>query len=460
MSQPTASPELPDLDHLEALARAATPGPWAYQEDSDAYTHIVRPVASPGWIIASATQTSKPEGEANGRWIAAANPAAVLALIALALRAKPEGEARPTDDNLWDETLRDRDTYHEWADKLAEAISKHFDAYIGEHSNTNCPWHEALEAIESAPPASKPEGEASQATALNGRITGAHACFSEAMPPGSLTSIGHAHVYKALQAAIAHYVAHQPAAQHAESGARCDTCGGSGQYSYGNSGSAEDGNAPVMEPCPECGHAESGAHHLTPENVGAVIKDLREIEDGSTAFPVEHRDWRTQAGVLVRIIESLAAQSQGAQAVDDEVPPLTMAVYGTRTNLELEKQRRAALAAKAEAPAAQQAAAPGAPKIREHRPLCHQCNGRGLIGLLTSLRCNACSGTGRVAAPSAPGTPEAPAEIEKALRELMSIVRIHSDATDENFAWAEMQYAEEVLRAAQLDGGQGEGEKA
>jgi hypothetical protein len=59
---------------------------------------------------------------------------------------------------------------------------------------------------------------------------------------------------------------------------------------------------------------------------------------------------------------------------------------------------------------------------------------------------------------SAPGTPEAPAEIEKALRELMSIVRIHSDATDENFAWAEMQYAEEVLRAAQLDGGQGEEE--
>lgn len=65
----------------------------------------------------------------------------------------------------------------------------------------------------------KPEGEAPQAEPLNGRIAGAHACFSEHMPPGSLTSIGHAHVYKALQAAISHYVAHQPAAQHAESGA-------------------------------------------------------------------------------------------------------------------------------------------------------------------------------------------------------------------------------------------------
>jgi hypothetical protein len=61
------------------------------------------------------------------------------------------GTARPTDDELWDATLRDRDQYHEWADKLAEAISKHFDAYIGEHSNTNCPWAEALEAIEAAP---------------------------------------------------------------------------------------------------------------------------------------------------------------------------------------------------------------------------------------------------------------------------------------------------------------------
>lgn len=36
-------------------------------------------------------------------------------------------------------------------------------------------------------------------------------------------------------------------------------------------------------------------------------------------------------------------------------------------------------------------------------------------------------------------------QCEKALRELMSIVRIHSDVTCENFAWAEMSYAEEVL---------------
>ncbi|HBI71520.1 MAG TPA: hypothetical protein DDZ22_21620 [Massilia sp.] len=70
-------------------------------------------------------------------------------LAAVSAATKPTADLpRPSDDELWDATLRDRDTYHEWADKLAEAISKHFDAYIGEHSNANCPWAEALEVIE------------------------------------------------------------------------------------------------------------------------------------------------------------------------------------------------------------------------------------------------------------------------------------------------------------------------
>lgn len=59
---------------------------------------------------------------------------------------------RPTDDELWDATLRDRDAYHDWADKLADAIAKHFGVDIGEHSNQNLPWAEALEAIENAEP--------------------------------------------------------------------------------------------------------------------------------------------------------------------------------------------------------------------------------------------------------------------------------------------------------------------
>ena len=65
----------------------------------------------------------------------------------------------PTDDGLCDKTLRDRDHYHDMADKLAEAIAEHFGADIGEHSSANCPWEMALEVIESAPqPQQIPEG--------------------------------------------------------------------------------------------------------------------------------------------------------------------------------------------------------------------------------------------------------------------------------------------------------------
>jgi hypothetical protein len=54
-------------------------------------------------------------------------------------------------DELWDQTLRERDRYHEVADDLAQAIAKHLDVDIGEHSSANCPWDEALEAIAQAP---------------------------------------------------------------------------------------------------------------------------------------------------------------------------------------------------------------------------------------------------------------------------------------------------------------------
>ncbi|WP_175974557.1 hypothetical protein [Burkholderia sp. BCC1047] len=61
-----------------------------------------------------------------------------------------QADARPTDDELWDQTLRERDNYCEWADKLANAIATYLGFEIGEHSNVNNPWREALEAIENA----------------------------------------------------------------------------------------------------------------------------------------------------------------------------------------------------------------------------------------------------------------------------------------------------------------------
>jgi hypothetical protein len=53
-------------------------------------------------------------------------------------------------DELWDQTLQERDRYHEVADSLAQAIAKHLGVEIGEHSSANCPWHRALEALEEA----------------------------------------------------------------------------------------------------------------------------------------------------------------------------------------------------------------------------------------------------------------------------------------------------------------------
>lgn len=49
-----------------------------------------------------------------------------------------------------DDTLKERDHNCEMADSLANAISGYFCEYVGEHSNVNCPWKEALATIEDA----------------------------------------------------------------------------------------------------------------------------------------------------------------------------------------------------------------------------------------------------------------------------------------------------------------------
>ncbi len=68
-------------------------------------------------------------------------------------------DPRPSDDRLWDQTLRERDHYHDKADELATAIGRHFDVNVGEHSNMNCRWDAALQVINSAPAPDKSEVE-------------------------------------------------------------------------------------------------------------------------------------------------------------------------------------------------------------------------------------------------------------------------------------------------------------
>ncbi|WP_053497105.1 hypothetical protein [Achromobacter xylosoxidans] len=86
-------------------------------------------------------------------------------------------QARPSDDELWDQTLTERDEYHDIADKLANAIADHLLVEIGEHSSGNCPWMRALEAIENA----APQASAMDAEYTRGRADGFDAGHSAAL---------------------------------------------------------------------------------------------------------------------------------------------------------------------------------------------------------------------------------------------------------------------------------------
>lgn len=112
-----------------------------------------------------------PQGSVH--WVARL-PASEIA----ALRDFLTGHARPSDDALWDQTLAERDEYHDMADKLADAIADHLLVEIGEHSSSNCPWMRALDAIRNAAPqASEAVGDASDMDDLRSRVMAAiHDC--------------------------------------------------------------------------------------------------------------------------------------------------------------------------------------------------------------------------------------------------------------------------------------------
>jgi hypothetical protein len=78
-----------DLDKLEALARAATPGPWIAGDDEDSDLYLVGPAAFDDVVCHPVVRL---HAEFNADYIAAANPETVLALIAK-IRAT-EGQAQ------------------------------------------------------------------------------------------------------------------------------------------------------------------------------------------------------------------------------------------------------------------------------------------------------------------------------------------------------------------------------
>lgn len=67
--------------------------------------------------------------------------------FARAIESLSRAPDRPSDDALWDQTLRERDNYHEWADKLSERISRFIGLDIGEHGSANNPWARAIDMI-------------------------------------------------------------------------------------------------------------------------------------------------------------------------------------------------------------------------------------------------------------------------------------------------------------------------
>jgi phage FluMu protein Com len=96
------------------------------------------------------------------------------------------------------------------------------------------------------------------AQSVHGReviLKGAHAEFSEAMPPGSMTDLGHRNVFNALRAAIKFYIQHpSPAATTA--------------------------SAPKMIRCEECNEGKTLRHMAGPDGPIEIIEDCGHC-DGS-----------------------------------------------------------------------------------------------------------------------------------------------------------------------------------
>lgn len=107
------------IKRIAEAAKAVTPGdPWFYQEESDAYTHIVRvdnPALRNSLIITQQPQRVDGVSEARARHIAAANPDVVLAMVAEIDRLKAELECARGDmrqaDRIMDRDRTDAERY-------------------------------------------------------------------------------------------------------------------------------------------------------------------------------------------------------------------------------------------------------------------------------------------------------------------------------------------------------------
>jgi len=318
----------------------------------------------------------------------------------------------------------------------------------------------------------KPEGEAPQAEAIE--LAGVREQIEEGSGFWSACS-------GCYETEDGHAVGHYP---HSETlgctlGGGCSECGGIGAIwdnndyeAIGKAWEAEE----VATLSPLCGaqHAESGAVS-------------REAFDAAVSLAAETIDARNEE--IANLRAAIAAQSQGAQVAGYFVFEHGCWAATSSDDPRAVKLYRAALAAKAEAPAprviggqrwskeaemtegwsaAQQAAAPGAllailrdvhdtlasesdsdidhfeddEEEREGAPV--QYAARKVMEVMDMLK----AGT------SAPGTPEAPDELEPMCEGCDNAATVHADGT----TGLCQECVADDQRAAQLDGGQGEGD--
>ncbi|HAK91126.1 hypothetical protein [Massilia timonae] len=236
-------------------------------------------------------------------------------------------------------------------------------------------------------------------------------------------------------------------------------------------------------------HAESVAPAPDAERVDAIVTGLyRRFKDWSKrGFSADDVTW---CEVKADVIALIAAQSQGAQTAYEELLQAARDLRGELVvaNALIERRTRE----RDEALAAQQAAAPGAldlmnademAALRRFDETCQ--DGEGYDVPKTMMQRLAAIGVVRrtsgsyyettefglrvlhQSAPSAPGTPETPAgfqlvpiKLPDAIVDQIASASYDLDDTAREIVREDWACALGMLRAAQLDGGQGEGETA
>lgn len=429
---PTAYSELFDLDRLEALARAATPGPWETEtvrsegeygtdEDGghgfDAYAIVDgkgRPMMDSLNRDDSSIHTEW-TGDAFYAWdelakrdahfIAAANPAAVLALIALARRAQPEGEApqaeRPQPElTVWEGPMPESNGRQNYTAVLHRKESTGIDLFT-----------DGFQFARSEYP-DRTRYEADFMRWLIGERDVKPELWDDCYDMDKHSG----------------YAA--PAAQHAESGAQASS------LTTVPCPCVAANRTPVCDDCDGQGRLIVDKHdladHLAAQSQGAqATPDFEDYWNRVGQYGREGRGGEWEKSFAKDAWHSALAAKAEAPAPRTE---LSKRIREAATADVTEKQARLLIGAAEEIERAQQAAAPGAlaelgalrrliecAEIlnKRPRPMCRDCGDEdgtcpnsGLECDMRTLLAKNKALYNRLAAPSAPGTPEAPSTVD------------------------------------------------